>query len=199
MLCIGSPPHIRAFYLLCTSFLYYEIVCAFTVSYVRRNRYLLGQTDQYIREIGLKIEEQREEGRAREEREAANRPSMVEGWVKGVVTVSRLDYVRSIALHNAMWSWCVHSKVSFGASACSFYFRVDFLLDLPCLTGHKQIDKLNGSRRVEVIKHPNIRAYTLKTARHILFYGAWHRLNHQPTTLGSVTMLCYERAESKKS
>lgn len=37
----------------------------------RRNRYLLGQTDQYIREIGHKIEEQREEGRARKEEEDA--------------------------------------------------------------------------------------------------------------------------------
>ncbi len=36
---------------------------------VRRNRYLLGQTDQYIREIGHKIQEQREQGRAAEEAE----------------------------------------------------------------------------------------------------------------------------------
>ncbi|CAM9437734.1 unnamed protein product, partial [Scytosiphon promiscuus] len=36
-----------------------------------RLKYLLGQTDQYIREIGLKIQEQREEGEARREREDA--------------------------------------------------------------------------------------------------------------------------------
>lgn len=68
--------NICTLHLLRATFVYNEIVC---VSYMRRNRYLLGQTDQYIREIGLKIEEQREEGRAREELEAANRPSAVEG------------------------------------------------------------------------------------------------------------------------
>lgn len=33
-------------------------------------RYLLRQTDQYIKEIGLKIDEHREEGRLRREEEA---------------------------------------------------------------------------------------------------------------------------------
>lgn len=42
-----------------------------TLCSMRRNRYLLGQTDQYIREIGHRIQEQREQGEAERAHEEA--------------------------------------------------------------------------------------------------------------------------------
>ena len=68
--------------------------------FLRRNRYLLGQTDQYIREIGHKIQEQREQGEAERAQEeaagsstaaaaagASSTPAADERCVMGVVDV----------------------------------------------------------------------------------------------------------------